>query len=365
MHACAFIVFARVREKMAESCNKNTTNTTKKPDDIAKPNRFAWSIKMIENMLESLYEYKTQMDYQNADFNADKAKQYEAVRKILARKYAEDNSLFGPVEIQPIGDKENQEGYKKRCESDKAKIRKGYSRIQEKIKSLRQKFSIAVTSGCRSGSGKLVMEFYDILVKIWGGAPATEPLSFGVQSAKTTESQIEAELLDYDEQSFLEDETTQDSSLLDVDDDDENNPVTGCSNRKRTLNMVPVLIDNKRKHMERQLSAAQRDKILLQESKDEKEFRGELSKSLKESNALFAESMKAMSGSMAALASAMQKSFEHSARSSYVPSAPQVHQGTNYIYQPPVPVGQHFFRQQNVYDEGNDENQHSQSYFKL
>ena len=77
--------------------------------------------------------------------------------------------------------------------------------------------------------------------------------------------------------------------------------------------------------------------------------------------------MKAMSGSMAALASAMQKSSEHSARSSCIPSAPQVHQGTNHIYQPPVPVSQNFFRQQNqnVYDEGNDQNQHSQSYFKL
>ena len=76
---------------------------------------------MVEDMLESLYEYKTQMDYQNADFNADKAKQYEAVRKILARKYVEDNSLFGPLEIEPIGEDENREAYIKRCESDKAR----------------------------------------------------------------------------------------------------------------------------------------------------------------------------------------------------------------------------------------------------
>ena len=85
---------------------------------------------------------------------------------------------------------------------------------------------------------------------------------------------------------------TEASSLFD-DDDAKNAPVTGGTiNRKRALNMVPTLIDNKRKHMECQLSAAQRDKILLQESKDEKEFRSKLSKSLKESNALFAESMK-------------------------------------------------------------------------
>ena len=70
--------------------------------------------------------------------------------------------------------------------------------------------------------------------------------------------------------------------------------------------------------MERQLSAAQRDKLLMQESKKKKEFRKELSNSLKESNNIFAESMKAMSTSMMALASSMQKSFEHGASPQYI-----------------------------------------------
>jgi hypothetical protein len=306
-----------VREKkMAESNNKNSSN---KSGANTSQTRFQWSVEMVKDMLDSLYEYKTQMDYKNADFNADKAKQYQAVRKILAAKYAENNSIFGPVEIEPIREGEDQKAYKKRCENEKAKIRKGYSRIQEKIKSLRQKFSTAVTSGTRSGSGKMVMEFYDIMVQIWGGAPASEPLPFGVQSTEQSDNQIVDEL-DSDaelERSLLEDEaTTRNSEEVDLD-DDENAPVTGNTNRKRTSNIVPTLIDNKRKHMERQLSAAQRDKILLQESKDEKEFRSELTKSLKESSAMFAESMKAMSSSMAALASSMQKSFEHSARYSF------------------------------------------------
>ncbi len=62
--------------------------------------------------------------------------------------------------------------------------------------------------------------------------------------------------------------------------------------------------------MERQLSAAQRDKLLMQESKEEKQFRRDLSNSLKESNNIFAESMKAMNTSMMAFASSLQKSFE-------------------------------------------------------
>ena len=41
---------------------------------------------------------------------------------------------------------------------------RGKNRVMEKIKEIRQKFSKAVTSGSRSGSGKLVFEHYDQLV---------------------------------------------------------------------------------------------------------------------------------------------------------------------------------------------------------
>ncbi len=93
----------------------------------------------------------------------------------------------------------------------------------------------------------------------------------------------------------------------------------------------------------------------MQESKDEKEFRSELTKSVKESSAMFAESMQAMSSSMAALTSSMQKSFEHSARFSYtLPLVPQVHQGSNYIYQPHVgAASQHMFIPQSFNEEHN------------
>ncbi|CAB4014619.1 Hypothetical predicted protein, partial [Paramuricea clavata] len=35
-------------------------------------------------------------------------------------------------------------------------------------------------NGRRSGCGKIVFEFYDELVVIWGGSAATKPLEFGV-----------------------------------------------------------------------------------------------------------------------------------------------------------------------------------------
>ena len=61
---------------------------------------------------------------------------------------------FGPdVNLEQDGDQV----------SNKDLIKIGYKRVMEKTKELRQKFSKAVTNGTRSGSGKLVMEFYDDL----------------------------------------------------------------------------------------------------------------------------------------------------------------------------------------------------------
>ena len=98
------------------------------------------------------------------DFNTEKAKQYEAVRRAMARKYYfGDVELFGPQQIAAIPE-DFQESQRKelveKVKSEKALIKKGYSRVMEMIEELRQKLSDAVKTGSRSGSGKLVMEFY-------------------------------------------------------------------------------------------------------------------------------------------------------------------------------------------------------------
>ena len=67
------------------------------------------------------------------------------------------------------------------------------------------------------------------------------------------------------------------------------------SNKKGThthesISKVPKLIYQKRKHLEKNLSAAQRDKLLFEEAKKEASFRRELSDSLKQSNDNFSES---------------------------------------------------------------------------
>ena len=56
--------------------------------------RFSFSPEMTAELPEYLRQYKTERDFYNIDFNSDKAKQHEYVR----RQMAENNpQYFGPV----------------------------------------------------------------------------------------------------------------------------------------------------------------------------------------------------------------------------------------------------------------------------
>ena len=83
-------------EKASTSKFKKTTETI----------RFRWDRDdKIEKLIRCLANYKSQMDYQNIDFNGDNVKQYEAVREAMARIY-EEPRYFGPPFITPTPDKE-------------------------------------------------------------------------------------------------------------------------------------------------------------------------------------------------------------------------------------------------------------------
>ena len=51
--------------------------------------RFKWNSEMVKDRIDALQNYKAVWEYQGLDFNADKVKQYEEIRKNLARKYKE------------------------------------------------------------------------------------------------------------------------------------------------------------------------------------------------------------------------------------------------------------------------------------
>ena len=155
--------------------------------DNTKKKVFRWRPEMIERLIGCLHQYKTAMAYKNLDFDADKPIQYKELRLKMAALFEdEDVSLFGAVnpllppedfDLQPT---EEQNETKAAIKESRELISRGTKRIMEKVKELRQNFSKAVVSGTRSGSGKIVFEFYDKLCAIWGGSANTEKLSFGV-----------------------------------------------------------------------------------------------------------------------------------------------------------------------------------------
>jgi hypothetical protein len=83
--------------------------------------------------------------------------------------------------------------------------------------------------------------------------------------------------------------------------------------------VIPQLIDNKRKHMERQLSAAQRDQLLLQESKEDSKFKRDMTKAIKQSDQTFANAMQQMSQSIVQVVESLTQSMKVFVRGSGQP----------------------------------------------
>ena len=138
-----------------------------------------------------------------------------------------------------------------------------------KKKKIRQAFSSAVLNGSRSGSGKLVVEYYDQLVEIYGGTASTQPLRFGCESSQQSSSTDDTgtgslSLSAGQEQSscsFINlsctPATTDEPSAEDFEGQEGNLFQTPVSkDKKRNCPKDPVqLIDDKRQHLEKSLSA--------------------------------------------------------------------------------------------------------------
>lgn len=163
--------------------------------------KWKWEEEMIQSLVDALKDYKSICEFNSLDFSADKVKLYEDVRKTMAVSYPES---FGPVKVstpaKPVKEmsKKEYDAYNQKYNSEMNEIKMGYKRVKEKIKSIRQDYSKAVTSGRRSGSGKVVLEFYEDLTTLWGGSPSTQPLSFGVDSLGINDVAGEQDLGDKD-----------------------------------------------------------------------------------------------------------------------------------------------------------------------
>ena len=109
--------------------------------------------------------------------------------KGLAEIYEDEPEVFGPASVSkhPYKDlddviKIDLKEYQVKVKTEKEQIKRRYSRVRERVRNLRQKFSEAVATGRRSGSGQITIDYYAELVKICGGSPASEPLSYGTST---------------------------------------------------------------------------------------------------------------------------------------------------------------------------------------
>ena len=109
--------------------------------------------------------------------------------KGLAEIYEDEPEVFGPASVSKNPYKDLDEvnkidlrEYQVKVKTEKEQIKRRYSRVREIVRNLRQKFSEVVATGRRSGSGQITIDYYDELVKICGGSPASEPLSYGTST---------------------------------------------------------------------------------------------------------------------------------------------------------------------------------------
>ncbi len=238
----------------ASTSKKRSSNAAKESGDATeaakKKKRFWWSDELNDQLALSILEAKTRFDIKGLDFEKDLVVMYEEVRKIMAGKF---EGQFGPVDIELIDEENDSDEEKLRKDKqileDKKLINEGYNRIRGKVKTVRQDYRTAVIEGRRSGSGKLVYDNWDTLHKVWGGSPAVTAIQNQINGMFSDEEQAE------DDDSDDDDIGNRDSS---VDTTSRTN-----STREDPLNSTPKYVDNKRKNMEKQLSAGQRDHAYL------------------------------------------------------------------------------------------------------
>ena len=95
-----------------------------------RPKNFRWNSTMVAYLIDSLYNYKAEMEYKHLDFNGDKPAQYTAVRQKMGVKYPHFFGPENPVEILTSMTPEQKSEAKK----INGLIKKGHNLVLEKIK---------------------------------------------------------------------------------------------------------------------------------------------------------------------------------------------------------------------------------------
>ena len=196
---------------------------------------------------------------------------------------------FGPIHFTAIEDFEGGPTEWNALNAEEKKLKKtGYERVKEKVKTVRQSYRKAVTEGRRSGSGKLVCDNWDFLKIIWAGSPAVTSITNSISSTS----------FDDKNQSSDEDESDEENSAAESNDEedlsvknkkkktDSNSEQKEASDLEQSASskITAKFVDDKRKQLQKNLSANQRDQQYLGVAMKDLQMKETLVKTLKESN---------------------------------------------------------------------------------
>ena len=109
--------------------------------------RFKQTDDKLINLIKCLQEFKSSTEFRNYNSNADKVKLYESVKKALADEDEPEAFGFSLVRENPYKDLDDfneidLREYQVKVKKEKEQIKRGYSRVQERVNNLRQKLSI-------------------------------------------------------------------------------------------------------------------------------------------------------------------------------------------------------------------------------
>ena len=166
------------------SIKEEGTQTKGKRKVVEHEERWRWTDNMVAVLVKNLLHYKHAEEAEGNDFEGDLVRLYSELRISMSMEFSADD--FGPTTITMKDteemSKEEVNKYRKKIKLDEDRKKRGYQRIREKVKSLRNDYRKAIDSGRRSGSGRLVQVHFLEMKEIWGGSPAVQSIEEGFDS---------------------------------------------------------------------------------------------------------------------------------------------------------------------------------------
>ena len=136
----------------------------------AKTDYFSWSDDEVELLLSTTIDYKTSKEIENIDWESCQSK-YHDIHERFIELYPT------PEEAKALG---------KEYPHSKTQMTKVI--LTSKLKSIRQKYRLAVDDGRRSGHGRVVLLYFELCEKLWGGSPASTTIPSGIETTDLSES---------------------------------------------------------------------------------------------------------------------------------------------------------------------------------